>query len=187
MSVLQSENRSRPTVPYTESQAITWVAADRRADGASRKVSIGRAHVLIERKLAGIAMRIGVATSAYRGIALSLGTTRSGASLYRVSLTHRDPDLSVDLYSAQHDRDIVAQWGAWAAYFALPKLVEREPGRFETAEKQLGAVALGKGRKLRRRGATLSKRRPRIGLRRRVPRRPVPQLVQNEREIICYE
>ena len=76
---------------------------------------------------------------------------------------------------------------AWAAYFALPKLVEREPGRFETAETQLGAVAIGRGLKLRRRGATLSKRRPAIRLRRRVPPRRPSRLVKNEREIICYE
>jgi hypothetical protein len=187
MSVLHNWSRPQTAVSHEGSGAFVFIAADRRADGAVRNVAIERRQVIIERRVAGIAMRIGIAASAYRGVALSLGSTRSGTTFYRVSLVHRDPDLGVELYAARHDRDVVAEWRAWATYFALPKLVEREPGRFETAEIQLGAVAIGHGLKLRRRGAALSKRRPRIRLRRRVPPRRPSRSVKNEREIICYE
>jgi hypothetical protein len=187
MSVLHNRNCPQTADPHDEPRALALVAADRRADGEVRKVAIERRRVTIERRVAGIAMRIGVAASAYRGVALSLDTTRSGATFYRVSLVHRDPDLGVELYTARHDHEVVAEWRAWAGYFALPKLIEREPGRFETAEARLGAVAVGHGPKLRRRGAALSKRRPRIRWRRRVPPRRPPSIVKNEREIIGTE
>ena len=187
MSVLHKGSHPQTAVLHEGQRGLVFVAADRRADGAKRNVSIERRHVLIERRVAGIAMRIGLAASAYRGVALLLDATRSGAAFYRVSLVHRDPDLTVELYAAHHDRDVVAEWQAWAAYFVLPKLVEREPGRFETAEATLGAVAIGRGLRLRRRGAILSKRRPRIRLRRRVPLSYAPRRVKGEREIISYE
>lgn len=171
MSVLHNGNRPQPADSHQGSRALALVAADRRADGEVRKVAIERRQVTIERRVAGIAMRIGVAASAYRGVALSLGSTRSGATFYRVSLVHRDPDLGVELYTARHDHEVVAEWQAWADYFALPKLIEREPGRFETTGAQLGAVAVGHGPKLRRRGGALSKRRPAIRWRRRVAHR----------------
>ena len=187
MSVLHNRNHPQTADAHDEPQGLALVAADRRADGEVRKIAIERRRVIIERRVAGIAMRIGVAASAYRGVALSLDTTRSGATFYRVSLVHRDPDLGVELYTARHDHEVVAEWRAWASYFALPKLIERAPGRFETAEAQLGAVAIGQGPRLRRRGAALSKRRPRIRWRRCVPPRRQPSLVKKEREIIATE
>lgn len=187
MSISNIKSRPQAAVARQEPRAFMLVAVDRRADGAVREVAIARRRVFIARRIAGIDMRIAVATSAYRGVALSLATTAAGASFWRVSLVHRDPDLGVELYSACDDRDVVAEWQAWASYFALPKLIERAAERFEIAETQLGAVMIGHGLKRRRRGAALSKRRPRIRLRRLAPPHRTLNCVKNEREIISYE
>jgi hypothetical protein len=172
---------------YRGSRNFAAVASDRRADGAERYVLVERSRVLIERRVRGIAMRIDIATSAYHGIGLSLTPTPSGGTCYKLTLVHRDTDLDVELYAALHDRDILAEWQGWAAYLALPRLLEREPGRFQNAMTQIGATTIGPRQKLRRRGAVLSKRRPRIRMRRRVPGRGPTRVLTGAREIISYE
>ena len=147
--------------------AQTLCASDGRADGAQRKISISRERILISRRVAGIAMNIDVPSRAYRGVVLTLDASVCGQSLYRISLWHHDADLVVTLAEASHDCDIVAEWKGWAKFFCLPKFVERDPGRLEGAEATLGALTLGRCERLRRRGATLSKRRPRALLRRK--------------------
>ncbi len=59
-------------------KTFTFEAADRRADGALRRVSVDARRVRIERRIGGIAMQIGLMASAYRGVALSLAATNSG-------------------------------------------------------------------------------------------------------------
>ena len=142
-------------------------ACDARADGSQREVTLARGQILIRRRLNGIDMKVGVPARAYRGVVLSLLQSSSGNAFYRINLWHRDPDLAVTLHEALDDREIVAEWKSWAKYFGLPKFIEREPGQIEGAEQNLGAVALGRGWKIRRRGAALSKRRPRILTRRK--------------------
>ena len=148
-------------------------ASDARADGAVRDISFARGEILIRRRVRGIDMKVGVPAATYRGVVLSLVDLPSGQTFYRVRLAHRDPDLDVTLHEARDDRDIVAEWKFWARRFLLPKFIEREPGNLEGAERMIGAVTLGRGATRRRRGATLSKRRPRLPLRRKpaTPRR----------------
>ena len=146
----------------------TLRAVDARADGAVRDISFGREKIIIRRRLGGVDMKVDVPTNAYRGVVLSLVETTVGRTYYRISLAHRDPELAVVLEEAQDDRDIVAEWKAWANLLCLPKLIEREAGVLVSEELRLGVVALGRGWKLRRRGASLSKRRPRQPLRRKV-------------------
>jgi len=144
---------------------------DARADGGERHVALGSREVLIERSLGGVRMRLRLPTRAYRGVVLSLGEAVSGKVFYRISLWHADPDFTITLEEATDDRDIVAEWKSWAAHFALPKFIERSPGQLEGAETRLGAVAIGAARPSRRRGASISKRRGRLPLRRK-PGRP---------------
>lgn len=146
-------------------------ASDARADGATRDISFARGEILIRRRVSGIDMKVGVPASNYRGVVLSLEDQPVGQTLYRIRLAHRDPDLDVTLHEARDDRDIVAEWKFWARRFLLPKFIEREPGHLEGAERMLGAVTLGRGGIRRRRGATLTKRRPRMPLRRKPPAR----------------
>lgn len=161
---------------------------DRRADGAVREVRLERRAILISRRFQGIEMQVGVPVSAYRGIVLTLAGDSFGRPFYRLSLQHADADLSVELMQTHADDDIVAEWKYYAAYFSLPKFIERQPGVLEGAERRIGHVALGRARPQRRRGATLTARRPRI-LTRRKPGRgePLRAVHRGERVIICYE
>jgi hypothetical protein len=141
---------------------------DARAESHERDVEIAADGVVIARLVHGMRMRVGVPTRAYRGVVLSLDKTAQGADLFRVSLVHRDEDCSVLLEEATDDNDIVAIWRSWAAYFGLPKFIEREPGRLEGAERRLGQVALGASGGPRRRGALMNARRSRRRLLRRM-------------------
>lgn len=163
-------------------------AGDARADGAQREIILARENVLIRRRVSGVDMRVDVPARAYRGVVLSMCETAAGAAFYRISLWHRDPELAVTLQEAADDRDVVADWRSWARFFRLPELVERAPGRIESAQPTLGAVSLGRGAQLRRRGAALSKRRPRLLMRRKpgdLARHR--RVIADERVIICYE
>ena len=161
---------------------------DRRADGAVRDVRSEQRSVIISRRFQGIDMRVGIPASAYRGVVLSLLSDDQGRALYRLSLRHMDPDLSVELLETAEDDAIVAEWKYYASFFGLPKFIERQPGELEGTEKCVGQVRLGRVRPQRRRGKALTNRRPRI-LTRRKPGRPAPDAAvhNGEREIICYE
>ncbi len=104
-----------------------------------------------------------------------------------MSLLHCDRDLDVELHTALDEAEALGVWGQWAGYFALPRLVERAPDCFEIAAAPLGALTIGPRPALRRRGAALSKRRPSIRLRRRLPRPRAMIVFNGEREIISYE
>jgi hypothetical protein len=148
----------------------TFDERDVRADAGQRKIGLDRAQVIIERCVGGIDMRIGLATSAYKGVVLALESGDTGRDFYRVKLSHpHDPDLTIALFEAFDSADVVAEWKRWAQYFSLPKFIEREAGRLEGAERQIGQVKLGTAAILRRRGATMSKRRPRVLARRKPP------------------
>ena len=162
---------------------------DRRADGAVREVRLDARAVVISRRYQGIDMQVGVPVSAYHGIVLSLTGDAFGRPFYKLSLRHADPDLSVELLQTHADDDIVAEWKYYAAFFGLPKFIERQPGELEGADLRLGRVTLGRARPQRRRGAAVSKRRPRV-LTRRKPGRVVngaASVHREERVIVCYE
>jgi hypothetical protein len=154
-------------------------AKDARADGAVRDISFARGEILIRRRVGGIEMKVGVPAANYRGVVLSLVDLADGRVFYRIALCHRDPDLNITLHEAHDDRDIVAEWKFWAKRFCLPKFIEREPGRLEGAERMLGPLTLGRRGQNRRRGAALSKRRPRAPLRRKPGARLAAPSVQD--------
>ena len=163
-------------------------ARDARADGSQREVFLARGEVLIRRRVAGIDMRLDVPARAYRGVLLSLDASEEGEALFRLSLLHGDPDLSVILQEAPDDSDIVAEWTSWARYFGVPRLVERNRGVIEPAEETCGAIALGRAFKLRRRGASLARRRPRLFMRRKTgDQSRVGKRLESERVIVIQE
>jgi hypothetical protein len=132
-------------------------SADARADGATRDVLLERDRILIRRRVDGVKMKLGVPLSAYHGVVLSLLETAAGRTFYRI----RDADLIVVLDEALDDRDVVAEWKLWAKVLAKPKFIERTPGCLLGEEVRMGALALGRGSSLRRRGSSLAKRKPR--------------------------
>jgi len=95
---------------------------DSRADGAVRRVELSPGEIVIERQIAGVRMRLLLASTLYEGVALEVSGSRAGAVL-RVRLAHEDSDLDIVLYEASDDRDVTAEWQYWANFFGLPLLV----------------------------------------------------------------
>lgn len=167
-----------------DSTAFVRIATDMRADGYERQVALGRDKIEIARRMRGIDMRLSVPVSAYQGVVLGLLEGRQG-TIYRVSLLHADPDLTVVLDESYAESDISAQWRSWASYFSSPALIEHEPGVYAEAGLAIAGVY---GPSPRRRNATLTRRRPRFLARRRkgiIERTEISYA--GEREIVCYE
>ena len=144
-------------------------ACDPRADGRRRVVLLARDRVVIARSVAGVFMHIAMTPNAYRGVVLRLSAMRDNVFHYEIRLAHRDPDLSVTLHEANDDSEIRAEWRLWARFLGLPALVEREEGCTEPDSAHLGEVAVTPTR-ARRRGKTITSRRPRFLTRRKTGR-----------------
>lgn len=157
------------------------IRVDARADDRCREVAFGPGAVMIARRVSGIAMRIRVPLSSYRGVALWLA---EGRTLHRIELLHRDPDLSVPLGEAADPQEIAAEWTAWADSLALPRLFEGEPCRLEEMRTQCGGLLPAP----RRRGSALARRRTRFSRRRRMGAlERLATAYRGEREIIASE
>lgn len=161
--------------------------ADGRADGSRRSVLLSRERVTIDRRYRGIAMRLSVPVSAYRGVCVGVRAGENGGFVYELSLSHRDPDLSVLLSEARDETRIWAEWRASAGFFGLPALVERNDG-----PEVWGALAPGgpvEGREGRERPADRRvKRRRRPGIvARRAVRPEALGTVHREDEIIARD
>ena len=148
---LAAERRGKPAAPVIAS-------ADARADGGQHLVELYRDHVIIARRVAGIAMRFAVCARAYRGVALLLDSADAAQISYHVDLVHTDPDLNVRLFEANDDLDIAAEWRLWANYFALPALIEREAGQLTPCTARLGTPEIGAA-PMRRKRWTLRSRK----------------------------
>src|SRR5260370_13694425 len=78
-------------------QPLRIEASDPRADNRRRVIDVAGDAVVIHRSVAGVAMAIRVAASAYSGAALRVTGLQDGRFHYEAKLLHRDPDLSVSL------------------------------------------------------------------------------------------
>jgi hypothetical protein len=143
---------------------------DPRADNAQRRVCVSDGRVTIDRKVEGVAMRLGLPCSAYLGVVLTLAGAPDEPR-FIIRLDHADPELSVVLADTVEDDDIVALWRQLADQTGLPRFLEREPGVLEATEARIGQVAVGPARAMRRRGAVALRRRPRFLTRRRMGER----------------
>lgn len=174
--------------PATPAGSVFAPAIDRRADGQQRMVALSRDIVRIDRRIEGIAMRVAVPVSAYRGVALSLTADRGGVSHYALHLLHKDEDLSVMLDCAGHDADILADWRLWSRFFRLPALVERRAGLVEEADLTLGGLLIGPAGPSRRAPRFRSKRRPSFLARRKAGNDRLSALCHvGEREMIARD
>ena len=135
--------------------------SDARADQCRRNVTLSRDRVTIDRNYRGIAMRLSVPMSAYRGVCVAVRASEDGGFVYELRLDHRDPELSVTLAEAREEREIWADWRTCAGYFDLPALVERNDGpELWTAPK--GAESHDRRSKLRRRPGIVARRAVRL-------------------------
>jgi hypothetical protein len=150
-------------------------ASDPRADNRRRVIDLGPEAVVIRRAVKGVAMAIRVRPDAYRGVTLRLTGLSETGFRYEVRLLHRDPDLRVPLAEGEDRLAIEAQWRAWARFLRLPALV----GRFETGDEtaNLAVVEIPRRPWPRRRGKTVTARRARFLVRRKVGRSsPAPTI-----------
>ncbi len=156
---------------------------DPRADGGRRTVRVTRNGVLIERRLKGVSMTIGVPFAAYQGVALAVeAEPSSGVAAYRLSLSHPDPDLEVLLCETKDSSAAAADWKYWSFFLDLPRLAS------ENGEVAPVGEAKGKLVFARRRNATVAKRRPRfLSRRNRGEPSRTGAVFCGEREIVCYE
>jgi hypothetical protein len=157
---------------------------DAAADSGLRQVLVTQDRIVIARTVGGTCMRIAVPVAAYQGVAIRLVETAEGEDV-EVVLAHRDRDLDVILYAADHADDIIAEWQLWAQRLALPLYLEETDGSRRAAFPQLGALLVGKVRP-RRRKAVLSGRRPRFLARRKSGSTTSrPEVLRDHREIIA--
>ena len=126
-------NMVAQTLSAAHEPIFCTTVADSRADRGRREIAVSTNRVTIRRRLHGIDMRLSLAITSYRGVALCLRPAANGALVFQVRLIHGDHDLSVVLEEAPDDRNIVADWRLWARVLNLPALVERELGRFDSA------------------------------------------------------
>jgi hypothetical protein len=141
------------------SQSFSASAPDPRTDSGTRHISITARRIEIERQVAGIAMRLAVPIRAYDGVLLACDE-QAEPHLYRISLIHSDPDLSIELHRTADSPDVLALWRNWAEFFGKPALYGEASGQ----PQQRRDVSRPRPR---RRGDQIAKRRPRFLKRRR--------------------
>jgi hypothetical protein len=140
--------------------SLAYCERDCRADGGVRTVRLDSRGVCIERALAGVKMRLAVPIEAYRGVILSR-EDKLERQFYRLSLAHRDADLSVTLGQANDITRLVEQWSHWARFFAMPALLDENIGTPPTGRTR---------RRPNRRRVLVRAKRPRARTRYRVTR-----------------
>jgi len=166
---------------------LHFTAADARADERVRHVELSRERVVLRRAVRGIRMAVKVPVAAFLGVALRLIPSPDGGSTtVAVSLEHRDPALSVPLYSAQHTNDVVAEWQLWARVLGRPLLVMDDNGSLREPFRRLGALRVAATTRRRRRHGAMKGRRPLILFRRTAaPMQGLAVVHRGEREIVA--
>ena len=156
-----------------------------RASGPRvRWIELDRERVVLRRAVRGIAMAIKVPVNAFLGVALRLVATEGGECV-TLSLEHRDPALSVPLFSQADSNEVIADWQLWARTLGLPLLVA-DRGNLREPFERMGGVRLEPVCPRRRRRNAVKARRPSILLRRtRAARNEGLPVHRGEREIIA--
>lgn len=152
-------SRPLPVFLHRLSQSFSASAPDPRTDSGSRDISITARRIEIERQVAGIVMRLAIPIHAYDGVLLACDE-QAESRLYRVSLVHPDPDLSIELHRTIDCPSVLALWRSWAEFFGKPAFYGEGSGQ----GRQRSNVSRLRPR---RRGDQIAKRRPRFLKRRR--------------------
>ena len=175
-------------VVTASSKAAEWArieAFDPRSDNRRRVIDVARESVTIRRAVAGVSMAIRIASSAYRGVTLRVNGLRDGRFHYEVKLLHRDPDLSVSLAEGENRAAVESEWREWVRFLRLPALV----GRTEAADVEVNIDAVDISRRRpspRRRGRSVTSRRPRFLTRRKVGAAAPAPTVDSDPHVLFY-
>jgi hypothetical protein len=161
-------------------------AADASADEQVRLVEVHHAGVVVRRQVRGVAIAVSLPVQAFLGVAIRLfPPDQTGGARVAVILEHRDPALSIPLFTATDSLDVLAEWQTWARTFAMPMLVADDDGTLREPFPRLGGVRVDKPSARKRRRGAIAQRRPRILMRRKPGRRRPDAAVHREREIIA--
>lgn len=167
---------------------VRFAARDAAADGRVRDVEIDHDGVRLRRRLRGMLINVQVPIGNFLGVAVRLVAAEVDAEeSFAVSLEHRDPALTVELCVAPENSDIMAAWQCWARVLGLPLLVADRTGALRPPYPMLGKVQVGAPGGRRRRKNAVSKRRPRLSLRRAMGETEKPVTVHHEREIVARD
>ena len=152
------------------STAILRTAEDGRADDGRRFVTIAQDAILIERHVQGVKMRVLVPVAAYAGVVLA--RRRAPGSDYAIVLSHRDPELCVEIDAAADGAVLTARLPGWARYFGKPAQSAGTPA--------VSAFAPPRAPVASHRPRFLARRKPGVAAR-------TETVFHGEDEIICYE
>jgi len=164
-------------------------AADDAADGRVRVVDLYSRRVVMRRSVRGMRMAISLPVAAFRGVSIRLdGKPNEPPTTIAVVLEHGDPALSLPLFSASENDEIVAEWQSWGRVLGLPLLVGERDGSLREPFARIGAVRVEPPTWRRRRRSAIARRRPRVLLRRRTGKMPEAAAVhRGEHEIIARD
>lgn len=165
---------------------LRYHTGDKRADGQERTIDLLQDRVVVRRRIGGLAMKVQVPMSAYRGVSVRFLDTPNGEECLSVVLEHDDPDLCLPLCWQDEADDLVHQWQNWSQSLALPLLVTDPAGRESIYHAWLGAVCVRKPIARRRRHSPHKDRRPSALLRRKSGHSR-PTAVHHEVEIIARD
>jgi hypothetical protein len=165
---------------------VRFTANDAVADGRVRHVEIDRGGVRVRRSLRGMAINVCLPVDAFLGVALRLRPADGEHNgEIAISLEHRDPALSLPLFAAADNFDVVAEWQLWGRVLGVPLLIADPSGALREPFPTLGAVRIGAPGRRRRRRNAIKRRRASLPLRRRPGVQPLTPVVRREREIIA--
>jgi Family of unknown function (DUF6101) len=165
---------------------VRFHAADAGADEQVRLVEIHHEGVVVRRSVRGVPIAVSLPVSAFLGVAIRLfPPDQTGGARVAVILEHRDPALSIPLFTATDSLDVLAEWQLWARIFALPMLAADSEGKLREPFARLGGVRVEKPCARKRRRGPVAQRRPRILLRRKPGCRRAETAVHREHEIIA--
>ncbi len=165
---------------------LRFRTADAAADERMRLVELSRDGVVLRRSVRGVRMALALPLRAFLGVAMRIGPLGAdNEGTEAVTLEHRDPALSVPLFTAPDSTDLLAEWHRWANTFGMPLLVARDDGTLHEPFARLGAVRVGHPCDRARRRGTVKKRRPARFMRRKPGRAIEQPVIHREREIIA--
>jgi len=178
---------SRRLDPF--SLPVRFTATDEAADERLRVVDLHRERVVLRRSVRGVRMALNLPVAAFRGVAIRMAFADAEAapSSIAIVLEHRDPALSLPLFSATECDDIVAEWQSWGRVLGLPLLVAETDGSLREPFARVGAhLRVQAPTWRRRRRNAIARRRPSRMLRRRPGALgQAPVMHRDEREIIA--
>lgn len=130
-------------------------------------VHIGKGQTTIEKQMAGSDAVVTADNRDFEGVAAEVTPCpNTGAILARLILVHPDPSLSVVLKETTRPEDLAGDWQAWAVKLTLPMVVLDADGELKPI-RAFRAQPSGHPEP-RRRNASLTGRRPRFLVRRKV-------------------